>query len=237
MLRALALSQGLTLGARRRSAGQPVTRVTLAPPSPGSWLCPESPVALRAMEAASVLSPSSWEKRRAWVRQSRCWRTTVLEEEAAVAVRDVSGLQPPHLDDVFFEALLLPGNDKAAGSVSEILERCQEDAEEILYNLGFVQDEPQATARIPARFFSSPSQAKGIDFQLFLKAQVQRLEMEDPCLTLARFILHAHSAHSDSSGFVEEPAPNSTPTTQLCDTACSELGRPMGGPCGTGQAV
>ncbi|CAM4660175.1 unnamed protein product [Lepidochelys olivacea] len=220
------------------------------------------------MEAASVLSPSSWEKRRAWVRQSRCWRTTVLEEEAAVAVRDVSGLQPPHLDDVFFEgspsskietwlqncgasmevlpeepglpapygcssngtsfeddltlgaeALLLPGNDKAAGSrtllekpwpgrylhlgqsmassaisggtnkttssVSEILERCQEDAEEILYNLGFVQDEPQATARIPARFFSSPSQAKGIDFQLFLKAQVQRLEMEDPCLTLA----------------------------------------------------
>ncbi|XP_038234671.1 protein TESPA1 isoform X2 [Dermochelys coriacea] len=219
------------------------------------------------MEAASVLSPSSWEKRRAWVRQSRCWRTTVLEEEAAVAVQDVSGLQPPHLDDVFFEgspsskietwlqncgasmevlpeepglpapygcssngtsfeddltlgaeALLLPGNDKAAGrtllekpwpgryphlgqsmassaisggtnkttsSVSEILERCQEDAEEILYNLGFVQDEPQATARIPARFFSAPSQAKGIDFQLFLKAQVQRLEMEDPCLTLA----------------------------------------------------
>ncbi|EMP41987.1 hypothetical protein UY3_00756 [Chelonia mydas] len=189
------------------------------------------------MEAASVLSPSSWEKRRAWVRQSRCWRTTVLEEEAAVVVRDVSGLQPPHLDDVFFEgcssngtsfeddltlgaeALLLPGNDKATGSrtllekpwpgrylhlgqsmassaisggtnkttssVSEILELCQEDAEEILYNLGFVRDEPQATARIPARFFSAPSQAKGIDFQLFLKAQVQRLEMEDPCLTLA----------------------------------------------------
>lgn len=52
-----------------------------------------------------------------------------------------------------------------------------------------------------------------------------------------RFMLHAHSAHSDSSGFVEEPAPNSTPTTQLPDTACSELGRPAGGPCGTGQAV
>ncbi|KAG6921148.1 thymocyte expressed, positive selection associated 1, partial [Chelydra serpentina] len=69
----------------------------------GSWLCPESPVALRTMEAASVLSPSSWEKRRAWVRQSRCWRTTVLEEEAAVAVQDVSGLQTPHLDDVFLE--------------------------------------------------------------------------------------------------------------------------------------
>lgn len=70
-------------------------------------------------------------------------------------------------------------------SITEILEWCQEDAEEILYNLGFVQDELQATARIPSRFFAAPSQARGIDFQLFLKAQVQRMEMEDPCLTLA----------------------------------------------------
>lgn len=55
------------------------------------------------MEGASVLSPSSWEKRRAWVRQSRCWRTTVVEEEAAAAMQDVPELQPPHLDDVFLE--------------------------------------------------------------------------------------------------------------------------------------
>ncbi|XP_074835960.1 protein TESPA1 isoform X2 [Carettochelys insculpta] len=220
------------------------------------------------MEGASVLSPTSWEKRRAWARQSRCWRTTVLEEEAAMAMQDVPELQPPHLDDVFLEgsssrkietwlqdcggsvevlpeepglpapfgcssngtsfeddltlgaeALLLPSNDKATdsktllekpwpgrhlhlghsmassaissgtnkttSSLSEILEWCQEDAEEILYNLGFAQDEPLATARIPARFFTAPSQAKGINFQLFLKAQVRRLEMEDPCLTLA----------------------------------------------------
>nr|XP_038028494.1 protein TESPA1 isoform X1 [Anas platyrhynchos]XP_038028495.1 protein TESPA1 isoform X1 [Anas platyrhynchos] len=215
------------------------------------------------MEGASVLSPSSWEKRRAWVRQSRCWRTTVVEEEAAAAMQDVPELQPPHLDDVFLEgsssskietwlqhcgssvevlpeelgllgpygcrssstsfeddltlgaeALLLPGNDRATGSrafrgkqlhlghsmassalssltnktsssISEVLEWRQADAEEILYNLGFVQSEPGAVARIPARFFSAPSQAKGIDFQLFLKAQVRRMEMEDPCLMLA----------------------------------------------------
>ncbi|XP_014430863.2 protein TESPA1 isoform X2 [Pelodiscus sinensis] len=80
---------------------------------------------------------------------------------------------------------LSSGTNKTASSLSEILEWCQEDAEEILFNLGFVQDEPQAAARIPSRFFSAPSQAKGINFQLFLKAQVQRLEMEDPCLTLA----------------------------------------------------
>ncbi|NWZ31296.1 TESP1 protein, partial [Asarcornis scutulata] len=68
---------------------------------------------------------------------------------------------------------------------SEVLEWRQADAEEILYNLGFVQSEPGAMARIPARFFSAPLQAKGIDFQLFLKAQVRRMEMEDPCLMLA----------------------------------------------------
>ncbi|NXT47717.1 TESP1 protein, partial [Pluvianellus socialis] len=68
---------------------------------------------------------------------------------------------------------------------SEVLEWWQADAEEILYNLGFVQSEPGAVARIPARFFSAPSRARGIDFQLFLKAQVRRMEMEDPCLMLA----------------------------------------------------
>lgn len=214
------------------------------------------------MEGSSVLSPSSWEKRRAWARQSRCWRTTVVEEEAAAAMQDVPELQPPHLDDVFLEgsssskietwlqdcgsslealpeelcslgpygcgsssasfeddlmlgaeALLLPGNERTIGralqgrrlslghsmassapsgatnltgsSISEVLDWCQADAEEVLYNLGFVQPELCAVARVPSRFFSSPSRAKGIDFQLFLKAQVQRLEMEDPCLMLA----------------------------------------------------
>ncbi|XP_074785555.1 protein TESPA1 isoform X1 [Athene noctua] len=233
------------------------------------------------MEGASVLSPSWWQKRRAWARQSRCWRTTVVEEEVATAMHDSPELQPPHLDDVFLEgsppskietwlrecgspgphlrpprmgtggtspgfcrssveapseelglpgpyacgsngtsfeddltlgaeALLLVGSDKATGrdqrlslghsmassapsslttktssSISEVLEWWQEDAEEILYNLGFVQSEPGAVSRVPARFFAAPSRARGIDFQLFLKAQVRRMEMEDPCLMLA----------------------------------------------------
>lgn len=62
-----------------------------------------SPAGAAAMEGSSVLSPSSWERRRAWARQSRCWRTTVVEEEAAAAMQDVPELQPPHLDDVFLE--------------------------------------------------------------------------------------------------------------------------------------
>lgn len=51
----------------------------------------------------SVLSPTSWEKRRAWLRQSRHWQTQVLEEEAAAALQDVPDPEPSSLDDVFQE--------------------------------------------------------------------------------------------------------------------------------------
>ncbi|XP_036156275.1 protein TESPA1 isoform X2 [Myotis myotis] len=215
----------------------------------------------------SVLSPTSWEKRRAWLRQSRHWQTQVLEEEAAAALQDVPDPEPSSLDDVFqegnpitkiedwlqdcgyteegffeesgqsiyngcpsqrtsfeddltlgAEATLMAtngnlfsrnfletgrpcqlldlgcsmasssmtgGTNKTSSSISEILEKVQEDAEDVLFNLGFGQEDHKDTSRIPARFFTNPSQARGIDFQLFLKAQVQRIEMEDPCLMLA----------------------------------------------------
>ncbi|XP_006904543.1 protein TESPA1 [Pteropus alecto] len=216
---------------------------------------------------SSVLSPTSWEKRRAWLRQSRHWQTQVLEEEAAAALQDVPDPEPSSLDDVFqegnpitkiedwlqdcgyseegffeeagqsiyngysshgtsfeddltlgAEATLLAANgklfsrsfletarpcqlldlgcslasssmtggtNKTSSSISEILDKVQEDAEDVLFSLGFGQEDQKDTSRIPARFFTTPSQAKGIDFQLFLKAQVRRIEMEDPCLMLA----------------------------------------------------
>nr|XP_019579942.1 PREDICTED: protein TESPA1 isoform X1 [Rhinolophus sinicus] len=215
----------------------------------------------------SVLSPTSWEKRRAWLRQSRHWQTQVLEEEAAAALQDVPDPEPSSLDDVFqegnpitkiedwlqdcgyseegffeeagqpmcngcpshgtsfeddltlgAEATLLAtsgklfsrsfletarpcqllnlgcslasssmtgGTNKTSSSISEILDKVQEDAEDVLFSLGFGQEDHKDTSRIPARFFTTPSQARGIDFQLFLKAQVRRIEMEDPCLMLA----------------------------------------------------
>ncbi|DAA29701.1 PREDICTED: protein TESPA1 isoform X6 [Bison bison bison] len=215
----------------------------------------------------SVLSPTSWERRRAWLRQSRHWQTQVLEEEAAAALQNVPDAEPSGMDDVFqegnpinkiedwlqdcgyseegffeeagqlnyngcpshgtsfeddlslgAEATLLAassklysrsfletsrpgqlldlgcslasssmtgGTNKTSSSISEILDKVQEDAEDVLFSLGFGQEDHKDTSRIPARFFTTPSQAKGIDFQLFLKSQVRRIEMEDPCLMLA----------------------------------------------------
>ncbi|NXX31827.1 TESP1 protein, partial [Nicator chloris] len=68
---------------------------------------------------------------------------------------------------------------------SQVLAWWQSDAEEILHNLGFVGAEPGVASRVPPRFFSAPSRASGIDLGLFLRAQVRRLQMEDPCLLLA----------------------------------------------------
>ncbi|KAG9340623.1 hypothetical protein JZ751_021179 [Albula glossodonta] len=48
---------------------------------------------------------------------------------------------------------LSSATSKTASSVSEVLQMCSEDAEETLYQLGFGCDEPQVTARIPARRF------------------------------------------------------------------------------------
>ncbi|KAI4902109.1 hypothetical protein NFI96_013191, partial [Prochilodus magdalenae] len=75
--------------------------------------------------------------------------------------------------------------NKTASSVSEVLQMCAEDAEETLYQLGFGCEEPQVTARIPARFFTFPSKLKGINFRLFLESQLRRIREEDPSLSLA----------------------------------------------------
>ncbi|KAK5608788.1 hypothetical protein CRENBAI_020281 [Crenichthys baileyi] len=74
---------------------------------------------------------------------------------------------------------------KTVSSMSEVLQMCSEDAEETLYELGFGCEESQVTVRIPPRFFTFPSQAQGINFRLFLDAQIRRIREEDPSLSLA----------------------------------------------------
>ena len=55
-----------------------------------------------------------------------------------------------------------------------------DDPEELLLDLGFGCDEPDISGRIPARFINAPSQARGINIQVFLEAQKSRLDLENP---------------------------------------------------------
>ncbi|XP_053143862.1 protein TESPA1 isoform X2 [Hemicordylus capensis] len=114
--------------------------------------------------------------------------TLLLDKERAEP-RSPKGIscsyQHLNLDHSLASSALSGSTNKTSSSISEVLERCEVDAETILYNLGFIQEETKEAPWIPARFFSLPSQARGIDYQLFLRSQVKRLEMEDPCLMLA----------------------------------------------------
>lgn len=62
----------------------------------------------------------------------------------------------------------------------DVLTLWQDDPEELLLDLGFGAEEPDVTVRIPARFINQPSQARGINIQVFLNAQQNRMDIENP---------------------------------------------------------
>ncbi|XP_029445666.1 protein ITPRID1 isoform X2 [Rhinatrema bivittatum] len=56
------------------------------------------------------------------------------------------------------------------------------DPVDLLLDLGFGKEEPDLCTKIPSRFISYPSKAKGINIRVFLQAQKQRLDVENPNL-------------------------------------------------------
>uniref|UniRef100_A0A2K6SEC6 ITPR interacting domain containing 1 n=1 Tax=Saimiri boliviensis boliviensis TaxID=39432 RepID=A0A2K6SEC6_SAIBB len=67
-------------------------------------------------------------------------------------------------------------------SIPEWLEFWEKDPVEILLDLGFGADEPDICTQIPARFLCCGSAARGINVRVFLEAQKQRMDIENPTL-------------------------------------------------------
>ncbi|XP_067148548.1 protein ITPRID1 [Apteryx mantelli] len=85
-------------------------------------------------------------------------------------------------------------------SVTEWLAIGEKDPVEILLNLGFGTEEPDVCTKIPPRFLSGASVAKGINIQVFLEAQKQRMDIERPnlygCFRQLEVLDHVTSAFS-----------------------------------------
>ncbi|KAM9257953.1 LOW QUALITY PROTEIN: protein ITPRID1 [Cariama cristata] len=70
----------------------------------------------------------------------------------------------------------------ARQSITEWLALWEKDPVEILLDLGFGTEEPDVCTKIPPRFLSGASVAKGINIRVFLEAQKQRMDIERPNL-------------------------------------------------------
>ncbi|XP_042328192.1 protein ITPRID1-like [Sceloporus undulatus] len=99
-------------------------------------------------------------------------------------------------------SLPLPNTPK---SITEWLDFSEKDPVEVLLDLGFGTDEPDICTKIPSRFISCASTAKGINIRVFIEAQRQRMDLESPNLC-DMIMTRTNSCQSDSSGFLEDPS-------------------------------
>ncbi|XP_050826901.1 protein ITPRID1 [Serinus canaria] len=86
----------------------------------------------------------------------------------------------PCCKNLSFSHMLMPTGPPQ--SITERLLFWEKDPVEILLNLGFGVEEPDVRTKIPPRFLSGVSVAKGYDIQAFLEAQKKQMDIERPNL-------------------------------------------------------
>ncbi|KAJ8279972.1 hypothetical protein COCON_G00070380 [Conger conger] len=97
-------------------------------------------------------------------------------------------------------------------SVMDVLNLWHDDPEELLLELGFGSEEPDISVRIPARFINHKSRARGINIQLFLEAQKNRMDLENPDVSNRfRQLEVLHQVTSVFSALVPGPPPAPAP--------------------------
>ncbi|XP_032819880.2 uncharacterized protein LOC116947811 isoform X1 [Petromyzon marinus] len=126
------------------------------------------------LPAAVGLPTTRSSKRDLWLTSRRGWQATAVDLQAPPTTgSNATKVYLGHQSDSL-NAHCTP----RVSRVSELLCKRSEDPEEVLYNLGFGKDEPDVTTKIPARYFSSVSQARGINGQVLLASQLARLSGE-----------------------------------------------------------
>ncbi|KAG5849955.1 hypothetical protein ANANG_G00077190 [Anguilla anguilla] len=113
-------------------------------------------------------------------------------------------------------------------SVMDVLNLWHDDPEELLLELGFGSEEPDISARIPARFINHQSRAQGINIQVFLEAHKNRLDLENPDVSSRFRQLEVLQQVTSASPPWSRPRPYARPAVKLSPASRERRRRRLG---------